>query len=196
MTSPDFEPMKNTPLDDQLDAALAKYAAVEPRAGLEERILANLRAEQYSASPIAWWRWAATLAAILVIAGVLIWRLEMRRSPQLVHGPAISQPKAQHQVATTKPAANLMVAPQLRKSSVRSRKRDSHARALAKAPKLEQFPSPRPLTEQEKLLAEYVSQFQDEAVLVARARAEVLRQDLEQMQRGTEADSDKIEHSK
>jgi hypothetical protein len=29
--------------DRMLDAALAKYAAVEPRTGLEERVLANLR---------------------------------------------------------------------------------------------------------------------------------------------------------
>jgi len=32
--------------DCEFDDALAKYARVEPRAGLEERILANLRAEQ------------------------------------------------------------------------------------------------------------------------------------------------------
>ena len=37
---------KQDEFDRMLDAALAKYAAVEPRTGLEERVLANLRAEQ------------------------------------------------------------------------------------------------------------------------------------------------------
>jgi hypothetical protein len=193
MTASNFE--GRNPLDDQLDAALAKYAAVEPRIGLEARILANLKAQQHAASPIGWWRWAASLATALAIAGLLVWRLETRPLEQLVHNPANPELQAQRQVATTNPAANSTVAPQLRKSSVRLRKH-SHARAVAKAPKLEQFPSPRPLTEQEKLLAEYVSRFQEEAVLVARARAELLRQDLEQMQHGTEADGEKIEHSK
>ena len=37
---------KQDELDRMLDATLAKYAAAEPRAGFEERVLANLRAER------------------------------------------------------------------------------------------------------------------------------------------------------
>ena len=42
----DWQAAERDPLDRDLDAALAKYAAVEPRAGLEDRVLANLRAER------------------------------------------------------------------------------------------------------------------------------------------------------
>ena len=49
--------------------------------------------------------------------------------------------------------------------------------AMARAPKLEQFPSPQPLSEQEKLLQNYVAENPEQAVLLARARTEALRQD-------------------
>ena len=58
-------------LDDALDAALAKYAAVEPRAGLEGRILAKLRTASEPAPDRAWWHWGviATVAAVLLVSG-------------------------------------------------------------------------------------------------------------------------------
>jgi hypothetical protein len=193
MTAPNFEGRNRTPLDDQLDAALAKYAAVEPRAGLEERILANLKAQEPSDHRIAWWRWAVTMATALLIMTVLIWRAERHRSEEMVH--LANSQQTQRQVATNTAAESGSHAI-VRKTPMRHRKHTRTA-ALAEAePKLDQFPSPRPLTEQEKLLAEYVSQFHQEAVLVARARAEVLRQDLEHMHYGTEADDDNVEHSK
>jgi len=40
------------------------------------------------------------------------------------------------------------------------------------APKLDQFPSPRPLSEQELALARYVNEFPQEAMLIARAQEE------------------------
>ena len=39
-------------------------------------------------------------------------------------------------------------------------------------PKLDQFPSPRPLSEEEQLLVRYVHEFPEEAVLIAKAQAE------------------------
>jgi hypothetical protein len=66
---------------------------------------------------------------------------------------------------------------------------------MAGNPKLDQFPSPRPLSEQEKLLQSYVAEYPERAVLIARARTEALRQDqLEEMKgfpsgdRGTDSD--------
>jgi hypothetical protein len=55
--------------------------------------------------------------------------------------------------------------------------------SVAANPKLAQFPSPQPLGEQERLLAEYVASFPEQASLVAEARAENLRLDLEERQR-------------
>ena len=45
------------------------------------------------------------------------------------------------------------------------------------APKLEQFPSPQPLSEQEKILARYVNTYPEHAALIAQARTEELRRD-------------------
>ena len=61
--------------------------------------------------------------------------------------------------------------------------RRAHAAAVAEAhPKLDQFPSPQPLSEQEKILVSYVEDYPDYAVLVARLRTEALRRDeLEEM---------------
>jgi hypothetical protein len=64
---------------------------------------------------------------------------------------------------------------------------------VAAVPKLDQFPSPRPLSEQEQILATYVAQFHDEAVLIARARKEAMERDREKELR--EAPSDGNEDS-
>jgi hypothetical protein len=51
---------------------------------------------------------------------------------------------------------------------------------VAAVPKLDQFPSPQPLTEEERILADYVRHFQDQAVQIARvANAEVQRDRME-----------------
>jgi hypothetical protein len=51
---------------------------------------------------------------------------------------------------------------------------------VATAPKLDQFPSPQPLSEQEKLLWNYVAQHPERAGLVAEARMESLERDAEE----------------
>jgi hypothetical protein len=48
-------------------------------------------------------------------------------------------------------------------------------------PMLEQFPSPTPLNEQEKMLARYVEEFPQKAVLVARAQTDLQKQNQREM---------------
>src|ERR1700674_4092802 len=78
--------LQSDALDRQLDAALARYAAVEPRVGLEERILANLRAQRKHDPARGWWRWAAVgaLAVVIILVLFLSWRT---RKPELVQAP-------------------------------------------------------------------------------------------------------------
>lgn len=52
--------------------------------------------------------------------------------------------------------------------------------AVPSPPKLAQFPSPQPLSEQERILASYVAKYPEHAALVAQARAEALQQDSEE----------------
>ena len=174
--------LENDKFDRELDSALAKYAAVEPRAGLEDRILANLRIEQNLAAKRSWWRWpvVAALAALIVVAVSVGWRSWRpaqniaRRRP-----PATTQANGND---GTQPANNGGI------RSIRSREsgpgRRLKPRALSgpativvPAPKLERFPSPQPLSEQETILTRYVANYPEHAALIAQARGDELRRD-------------------
>jgi hypothetical protein len=170
-------------LDRELDAALAKFAAVEPRTGLENRILANLRAERTHAAQHSSWRWpvAAALGAMIVVVAIsLAWR--SRKPDQNIttqHPPAIVQPPEHAGTQVAKNDAPKSIRPH----DTRPRRRlttlavSSAATIVATAPKLDQFPSPQPLSEQEKILAHYVANYPEHAALIAQARTEELRRD-------------------
>ena len=179
-------------LDRVLDAALTKYAAAEPRTGLEERVLANLRSAAPSANG-TWWKWslAAAAAAVLLIAITLAWRSHTTSRPVIAHQPTSTE----HQSAGPEKDVAHHDA-----NAIPRRPHTAHkthalrtAPVVAAVPKLDQFPSPHPLSEQERMLASYVAQFHDEAVIVARVRTEALRRDREQEMR--EAGSDGNEDS-
>jgi hypothetical protein len=55
------------------------------------------------------------------------------------------------------------------------------AQARLDQPRLDQFPSAQPLSEQEIALARYVSQFPQEATLIARAQGEYEKEIRQQM---------------
>ena len=162
-------------LDRELDAALARYAAVEPRAGLEGRLLARLRAERERSTHSRWgWKPVTALAAaVLILAAVLAWT--SGRRTLAVHHESTA---AAHPQVSLNSANRPERTPTL---TVRSKARSHGAhlahRLAATVPKLEQFPSPQPLSEQEQMLANYVAKDPEHAVLVARARMEALRHD-------------------
>lgn len=157
-------------LDRELDGVLAKYAAVEPRAGLEERVLANLRAERARIPVRAWWGWSASVA-VLVLAVALLWRWEKPASPIVVVLPPSATQTSQEQPkqSVSTGAENQVRLP----TTSPARRKIRHASAVAVAgPKLDQFPSPQPLSEQELALATYVREFPQEANLIATAQVE------------------------
>ena len=78
---------KPTALDDQLDAALAQYTAIEPRAGLENRVLARLKAEQDRPTAVPWWRWAAVVAVAVIVMTFVVDRVRKVARDQVVHPP-------------------------------------------------------------------------------------------------------------
>jgi len=168
----------------ELDAALAKYAAVEPRAGLEERVLANLRAERAQVSDRGRWRWSAVaaIAAVVVIALALAWRSAKPSHPEVAnHHSSTRQGSREPQKQLVSNGGNNRSRPQT-PDAARKRIRRASPLVVAAAPKLDQFPSPQPLSEQEKILANYVAEYPEHAVLLARARTEALRRDqLEEM---------------
>jgi hypothetical protein len=172
-----FDMTGGTPWDDQIDAALANYVAVQPRAGLEERILAHLRAQGKPSVSLVWWPWAGVVAAAILIAALLLWKLERPGDQRMVrHQPSLQQ-GTRPQVAAH-PALPKIEQPAVRALVPRSRRSIAPETAeIAVEPKLDQFPSPQPLTREEKMLVEYVERYYDEAVLIARARDEQIQQD-------------------
>lgn len=182
-------------LDNMLHAALAKYAAVEPRAGLEDRVLANLLCERSRVSNRAWWRWsvAGALAAVIVVAVALAWRSNKPSHPVASNYPSIAAEAPKEPVARV--LSNGV------RYQVRTRERGPIRNAAIRRarpkvvvtdnPKLDQFPSPQPPSEQEKILESYVAKYPEHAALIARARAEELRRDAAEEMRYGETGSEK-----
>jgi hypothetical protein len=196
MTKKDRETIsiQNARLDDldrALDAALAKYAVVEPRVALEERILAHLHAETATSASHAWWRWGfAAVAAVLLLAVGMVWRWGKSTPPVITHRPLPAlqgteseKSEAENQDSATQFAVNRQnqVSPQPTPSlqeTVGSKRPRSGSVAVTEAePKLDQFPSPRPLTEQERMALDYVERFPREAAEIARAQNALVEQE-------------------
>jgi len=179
MTNHEDNPIERD-LDRILDAALAKYASVEPREGVEERILANLRAADTRSAQRVWWNWAfaAVLAAAFMIAAAVVWQWNKASQPPIgVYLPPVN-------VAPIAPrTANRDLSPPLQKKQHRTIRPRLQPEAAAANPKLEVFPSPLPLSEQEKILASYVAGYPEHAALVAEARMDALRQQAEERRR-------------
>jgi hypothetical protein len=170
--------MENDALDRELDAALAQFSAAEPRAGLEDRVLANLRIERGRAPEPSWWRWPAlaAVAAVLLVTASLLWKSAKPKPDITVQHP----PKATHfdtQVAGNRGGGSVPPREVGSKRQVKTPPLGHRVPETASAAKLDQFPSPQPLSEQEKILARYVTKYPEHAALIAQARTEELRRD-------------------
>jgi hypothetical protein len=166
-----------------LDEALAKYVAIEPRDGLEERVLANLQAQKQEAAARGWLTWlgAAVASAGMIIVAVLL----MLRTGRPTHdnGQRSTAPQIKQSVGSAK-IANNDANGQSPAGALRvGRKKPQAVSSKAKfesIPRLDQFPSRQPLSAQEQILAMYVARFHPQAVLLAELRAEEMRRDREE----------------
>jgi hypothetical protein len=150
---------KNREIDEMLDSLLANYSSAEPRPGLETRILANLQGAEEKERAQGWWNfkwlWAGVVAAAIIVAAVTI------------NGRHRIAPPTNVVVKNTQPAPQPEEiqphAPAVRNETFRIRPRKPLAPtrpqnanlALSQRPAI--FPTPTPLSEQEKLLLSYVA---------------------------------------
>ena len=156
--------------DDLLDGMLKRYGAVEPRAGLEGRVLAKLGGSQAKASARNRWRLGMALAALslplmIVVAGTI----SHRAAKVTPNGEPLSSKNID-----TNQGNSFSLSPLETKSTRAEPQRASMRKAVnlaTRSPRLDQFPSPRPLSEQEKLLLHYVRECPQQAALVAQAQA-------------------------
>jgi len=173
--------LENDKLDRDLDAALAKFAAAEPRAGLDERILATLRTDQQRVATRSWWRWPvlATVAAALVVSVSVARRSGEPVQTTAAHSPATTQSTGHAGTQLANNAEGSPIRPHEATSEIRLKPRaiTRPATVVVSAVRLDQFPSPQALSEQEKILARYVTKYPEHAALIAQARTEELRRD-------------------
>jgi hypothetical protein len=179
--SHDGQNLERDHFDRELDAVLARYAAAEPRAGLEEGVLANLRAQPMQGPNRAWWQWSlAALTAVAIVALALTWKTLPAQREAGSHAPTTKE--APKTPAIQVASASSRISARTNHASLPSaRPHHSLPAAAAALPKLDQFPSPEPLTEQEKMLAGYIYQYPKDAALIAEARMESLRLDEEEL---------------
>lgn len=172
-----------------LDTALKQYGDAEPRPGLENRVLANLHAEHARlALWPRWWRPVAAAVTIIVLTGGAVL---LKQKPD-VAGTTISNQVA---IVSRNQESALPVASASRLHSASRQPRrsriENHIAQSSSEPRLEQFPAPTPLSEQEEMLARYVREQPQEAILVARARAELLKQELERFRQQSPSEQPK-----
>jgi hypothetical protein len=169
----EFHQNDDRKLDAMLDAMLSAYSAVEPRPGLETRILANVK-EQAAKSTATWgfrWTWAvAALATAALVIAVYVSRIQTHRMEPLV--ATRSQPENSAPVWPTRSSPP----PKITASHLSTRRHGTQTARLTRPSadqvisiKQDVFPSPSPLSEQEKLLLRYLTRTPREE-LIAQSR--------------------------
>lgn len=156
-------------LDQWLDGALRQNERAEPRPGLEARVLARIAIESNRHRPRKSWAWifaTATVAALFALVALSV-------GPDSGKAPNPAEPPVSRnsvKTAVAHRAAAVSLTPVVRKGPQRKRTRVV-ARTIAE-PKLEHFPSRRPLSEKELVLESYAERFPAEAALIAREQQE------------------------
>jgi len=171
-------------LDQWLDGALRQNEIAEPRPGLEGRVLARIAAASKRHGTQRSWPWIlATASAIAVFAliGLSVSHYSAKTPSTAV--PQVSRNSVMARVAEI--SAPVSLKPALRRSH---RKRAPALTRTIDEPKLEHFPSRRPLSEQERVLASYAARFPAEAALIAREQAK-FEQEIAKAQEEAEKDS-------
>jgi hypothetical protein len=150
---------KDRNLDNLLDSLLARYSDAQPSPGLETRVMAQLREQAGRKKSWKWslsWMWAGAAAAALITV-VFIVRVERpieSIEPPIFHAdwsllhhpdPSVVQP----------PRAGISVTTAQGNGHVPQPRHQELAAAVDTRPDV--FPTPAPLSDQEKLLLRYLA---------------------------------------
>lgn len=162
-------------VDREIDAALVWYCT-EPRAGLEDRILANLRIDRERTSAHNWWHWAAApaLATLLLVASIVLWTSTHPTQHEAAQPLQTTHDQTHNRIPAATATSPATIQIPILQTTFEKNKRTTHSsrHTFAARPKLAQFPSLQPLNEQERLLIRFVEEFPQEAALIATAQVE------------------------
>ena len=134
-----------------LDRALRDYSGAEPLAGLEQRILNRIRNVQPAADRRTVWRFAVVAMLLVSIAVAAFLRMKPDRHVQT---PVVARLQP--------PAAPVFIERAQAKRVQRTRPA-RRVRSLRRLPKQEQFPTPSPMTGEERALVAFVEHHPAEA---------------------------------
>lgn len=137
--------------DELVAASLRRCSGEAPRLGLEGRVLAGVRARQQAEHRRNTWVWAVGMATAAAVVATLVMIRPHRQAkpiPVIAKAPAIvSSPTVAKIVPPVQQPMMHRLAQHVTPSRVDTRP--------------QQFPTPRPLSEQEKLLVEYAQLIQN-----------------------------------
>ncbi len=139
-------------LDRLIDAAVATYADPEPAFGLEARLMARIDAERERGRRRWRWLWTggALTAAVCTVLLIALWRTS--------YPPTAPPTTARIERPDAVVPARKSVSPPGKPASVLRRNASLPTAARSASPKLEVFPMPAPLTDEERALAELAAQ--------------------------------------
>lgn len=162
----DEEKDKQMQIDDMLDSMLANYSAAEPRPGLETRILGNLREAEGKQAAHGWWSfkwlWAGAVAAAIIVAAVLI-NGRQRVAPPTNVVVRTSPPAPSAEIQSQIPAVRHETARIHRRKPSTPTLPQNATLALRDRPAV--FPTPTPLSEQERLMFTYLENTPQEIIV-------------------------------
>jgi hypothetical protein len=144
-------------VDELLEAALKRYRGEEPRSGLEMRILAGVRTQERAAR-LRWLGWAVAVCAGVLAAIVLT--LHFARAPLRQPTPSAALPPKESgaQRAPLQQPLAQQLSPRFGAHRAPLQPPQQRVRRVAtRRSRPEQFPTPLPLTEQERLLLAFVN---------------------------------------
>lgn len=151
------DPDKEKQLDELLDSVLSQYSAMEPRPGLETRIMALIAESGSARSRRVVLRWLWTGAAATALAAIVVFGFFAR--PAMRTQPSPNSARTQPGPSVS-PAPTAKATPErIQSRHIRTAQRTSAAVRKVSRVEVRQpvFPTPVPLSEQEILLLRYLS---------------------------------------
>ena len=148
-------------VDELLDATLARYRRAEPRLGLEERVLTRLRSEQQPQPWLGWtWRLAAGVAVFAIVLATAHWARRTVLAPgtpaRISQSTSTEPSKLASSASPSWPEATKRAASHPAGPSISRTVSQAASRRAGAEPRQDIFPSPAPLSKEERLLLSYV----------------------------------------